>query len=140
MNRICSKRRTALVPGWWPETWSFSSSIDSSISICPRPMTITPLQWLDGLILITDSERACFVSFSQVDPLLRRLRQRPKGPEVAEKLCMSLLDCHGKGGAKPVLVFQGDGSFWLGMIGPSGNNPHRHHAIAHLHRCLALEG
>ena len=98
------------------------------------------VQWLDGLILITDSDRACFVSFSQVDPLLRRLRQRPKGPEVAEKLCMSLLDCHGKGGAKPVLVFQGDGSFWLGMIGPSGNNPHRHHAIAHLHRCLALEG
>ena len=65
------------------------------------------VQWLDGLILITDSDRACFVSFSQVDPLLRRLRQRPKGPEVAEKLCMSLLDCHGKGGAKPVLVFQG---------------------------------
>ena len=31
------------------------------------------VQWLDGLILITDSERACFVSFSQVDPLLRRL-------------------------------------------------------------------
>ena len=27
--------------------------------------------------------------------LLRRLRQRPKGQEVAEKLCMSLLDCHG---------------------------------------------
>ena len=54
------------------------------------------VQWLDGLILITDSDRACFVSFSQVDPLLRRLRQRPKGPEVAEKLCMSLLDCHGK--------------------------------------------
>ena len=37
------------------------------------------VQWLDGLILITDSDRACFVSFSQVDPLLRRLRQRPKG-------------------------------------------------------------
>ena len=34
------------------------------------------VQWLDGLILITDSDRACFVSFSQVDPLLRRLRQR----------------------------------------------------------------
>mgnify|MGYP006261196965 CR=1 FL=1 len=46
------------------------------------------VQWLDGLILITDSDRACFVSFSQVDPLLRRLRQRPKGPEVAEKLCI----------------------------------------------------
>jgi hypothetical protein len=43
------------------------------------------VQWLDGLILVTDSERASFVSFSQVDPLLRRLRQRPKGAEVAEK-------------------------------------------------------
>ena len=38
-----------------------------------------------------------------------------------------------------VLVFQGDGSFWLGLIGPNGSNPHRHHAIAHLHRCLALK-
>ena len=49
------------------------------------------VQWLDGLILVTDSERASFVSFSQVDPLLRRLRQHPKGAEVAEKLCKSLL-------------------------------------------------
>jgi len=96
------------------------------------------VQWLDGLILVTDSERASFVSFSQVDPLLRRLRRRPKGHEVAEKLCMSLLDSHGKGAAKPVLVFQGDGSFWLGMMGPCGSNPHRHHAIAHLHRCFSL--
>ena len=37
------------------------------------------VQWLDGLILVTDSERASFVSFSQVDPLLRRLRERPRG-------------------------------------------------------------
>ena len=97
------------------------------------------VQWLDGLILVTDSDRASFVSFSQVDPLLRRLRKRPEGHEVAEKLCMSLLESHGKGGAKPVLVFQGDGSFWLGLIGPNGSNPYRHHAIAHLHRCLALK-
>ena len=69
------------------------------------------VQWLDGLILITDSQRASFVSFSQVDPLLRRLRSKPRGHDVAEKLCMSLLETHGKGGAKPVLVFQGDGSF-----------------------------
>ena len=87
------------------------------------------VQWLDGLILVTDSARASFVSFSQVDPLLRRLRMRPRGHDVAEKLCMSLLESHGKGGAKPVLVFQGDGSFWLGLIGPGGSSPHRHHAI-----------
>lgn len=96
------------------------------------------VQWLDGLILVTDSERASFVSFSQVDPLLRRLRMRPKGHEVAEKLCMSLLESHGKGAAKPVLVFQGDGSFWLGVMGPCSSNPHRHHAIAHLHRCFSI--
>ena len=69
------------------------------------------VQWLDGLIQVTDSERTSFISFSQVDPLLRRLRKRAKGQEVAEKLCMSLLETHGKGGAKPVLVFQADGSF-----------------------------
>ena len=56
------------------------------------------VQWLDGLIQVTDSERASFVSFSQVDPLLRRLRKRSKGPEVAEKLCMSLLETHGIAG------------------------------------------
>ena len=94
------------------------------------------VQWLDGLILITDSQRASFVSFSQVDPLLRRLRSKPRGHDVAEKLCMSLLETHGKGGAKPVLVFQGDGSFWLGMMGTSAGNPHRRHAVAHLNRCL----
>ena len=74
------------------------------------------VQWLDGLILVTDSKRASFVSFSQVDPLLRRLRQRPKGHKVAETLCLSLLESHGKGALKPVLVVQADGSFWLGMI------------------------
>ena len=99
---------------------------------------LVEVQWLDGLILITDSDRATFVSFSQVDPLLRRLRKRPKGPEVAEKLCMSLLESHGKGSTKPVLVFQGDGSFWLGLMGTCGSDRHRHHAIAHLRRCLEL--
>ena len=97
------------------------------------------VQWLDGLILVTDSERASFVSFSQVDPLLRRLRQRPRGAEVAEKLCMSLLESHGKGAAKPVLVCQGNGRFWLGMIGLSPMQRHRDHAVDHLRRCLELQ-
>jgi len=98
------------------------------------------VQWLDGLILITDSQRATFVSFAQVDPLLRRLRRQPRGMHVAEKLCMSLLETHGKGGAKPVLVCQGDGSFWLGMMGTAHDNPHRRHAVAHLNRCFELKG
>ena len=42
------------------------------------------VQWLDGLILVTDSERASFVSLFQVDSLLRRLHQRPRGADVAE--------------------------------------------------------
>ena len=93
------------------------------------------VQWLDGLILVTDSARASFVSFSQVDPLLRRLRQQPKGHEVAEKLCMSLLESHGKGGAKPVLVFQGDGSFWLGSSDRTSATPI---AITPLPICTAV--
>jgi len=98
------------------------------------------VQWLDGMILVIDSQRATFVSFSQVDPVLRRLRARPNGMDVAEKLCLSLLESHGKAAAKPVLVFQGDGSFWLGTMSPSRSNPHRPHAIAHLHRCFAISG
>ena len=97
------------------------------------------VQWLDGLILVTDSERASFVAVSQVDPLLRRLRQRPRGAEVAEKLCMSVLESHGKGAAKPVLVCQGNGRFWLGVIGLSPMQRHRQHAIDHLCRCLELQ-
>lgn len=98
---------------------------------------LAEMQWQDGMILVTDAKRATFVSFSQVDPVLRRLRAKPKGMEVAEKLCMALLDCHGKAASKPVLVIRGDRGFWLGMMSPSHSNPHRHHAIAHLHRCLA---
>ena len=48
------------------------------------------VQWLDGLILVTDSDRASFVSFSQVDPLLRRLRKRPKGHEAVSYTHLTL--------------------------------------------------
>ncbi len=64
------------------------------------------VQWLDGMILVTDSQKATFVSFSQVDPVLRRLRSRPRGAEVAEKLCMSLLETHGKAPANPFWFFR----------------------------------
>ncbi|HJN36295.1 MAG: hypothetical protein AB8E74_05315 [Prochlorococcus sp.] len=96
------------------------------------------VQWLDGLILVTDSQRTSFVSFAQVDPVLCRLRAKPNGNEVAERLCLSLLEAHGKGGSKPVLVLQGNGHFWLGMMAPVEFNPCRYQAIAHLHRCLEL--
>jgi hypothetical protein len=72
------------------------------------------VQWLDGLILVTDSERASFVSFSQVDPLLRRLRQRPRGAEVAEKLCMSLLAGPWQRGGKARIGVSGEWPFLVG--------------------------
>ena len=40
------------------------------------------VQWLDGLILVTDSQQATFVPFSQVDSLLRMVRARPNGQIV----------------------------------------------------------
>ena len=71
-------------------------------------------------------------------PLVATIAPAPRGAEVAEKLCMSLLEAHGKGAAKPVLVCQGNGRFWLGMIGLSPMQRHRHNAIDHLYRCLEL--
>ena len=91
------------------------------------------VQWLDGLILITDSDRACFVSFSQVDCCVA-CASAPRDRRWLKSSACPCWIAMAREGAKPVL----DGSFWLGMIGPSGNNPHRHHAIAHLHRCLAF--
>ena len=96
------------------------------------------VQWLDGLILVTDSQQATFVPFSQVDSLLRRVRARPNGQIVVERLCMALLDDHDGGGAKPVLVFQGDDRFWLGMMGLNGSHSNRDGAVAPLDRCFAL--
>ncbi|CAE20452.1 conserved hypothetical [Prochlorococcus marinus str. MIT 9313] len=96
------------------------------------------VQWLDGLILVTDSQQATFVPFSQVDSLLRMVRARPNGQIVVERLCMALLDDHDGGGAKPVLVFQGDDRFWLGMMGLNGSHSNLDGAVAHLDRCFAL--
>ncbi|HGY5532584.1 MAG: hypothetical protein AB8A49_07585 [Prochlorococcus sp.] len=96
------------------------------------------VQWLDGVILVTDPRQATFVPFTQVDTLLRKVRARPNGQMVVERLCMALIDDHDGEGAKPVLVFQGDGRFWLGMMGLNGNQSNRDGAIAHLDRCFAL--
>ncbi|CAI8158988.1 MAG: hypothetical protein AB8A46_03440 [Prochlorococcus sp.] len=97
------------------------------------------VEWLDGLILVTDSQRALFVPFTQVQPVLQRLRERPNGHEVAERLCMALLDVQAAGGgAKPVLVMQDDGRFWLGMMGIHARSPQRKQAVEHLQRCLSL--
>lgn len=96
------------------------------------------VQYLDGLILVTDSDKVNFVSFSQIDQLLRSLRKLPKGAQVAEKLYIYLLQAHGKGAAKPVLVFYGKTSFWLGMIAPCISYSCRQEKISHLNRCFAL--
>ena len=62
------------------------------------------VQWLDGVILVTDPRQATFVPFTQVDTLLRKVRARPNGQMVVERLCMALIDDHDGEGAKPVLV------------------------------------
>jgi len=96
------------------------------------------VQWLDGVILVTDSQQATFVPFSQMDSLLRRVRACPNGQMVVERLCIALHDEYDGEGAKPVLVFQGDGRFWLGMMGFNDNQSNHDGAVAHLDRCFAL--
>ena len=96
------------------------------------------VQWLEGLILVSETKRASFVSISQLDPLFERLRAHPKGSVVAERLCLSLYETYEEGAAKPVLVLQRDGSFWLGVIGLGGQNFENLKNIAHLNRCFEL--
>ncbi len=96
------------------------------------------VRWLDGVILITDSQIATFVSFSQIDPLMERLRLHPKGKSVSKLLGMSLLESFGLGITKPVLVLKNDGTFWLGLMGISGNHSQSNNLVAHLNRCFNL--
>ena len=100
---------------------------------------LVEVAWLDGMILVTESQEATFLPVAQVNPVLARLRSKPRGAEVAEKLSLSLLKSQGKRASKPVLVVQGDGCFWLGIIRPSMSRSRSRHqyAIAHLDRCFA---
>ena len=100
---------------------------------------LVEVAWLDGMILVTESQEATFLPVAQVNPVLARLRSKPRGAEVAEKLSLSLLKSQGKRASKPVLVVQGDGCFWLGIIRPSMSHSRSRHqyAIAHLDRCFA---
>ena len=95
--------------------------------------------WLDGLIFVTESQGASFLPITYVEPVLARLRSKPRGAEVADKLSLSLLKSKGKGSSKPVLVVQGGGRFWLGIISPrmSLARSRQQHAVAHLDRCFA---
>ena len=95
--------------------------------------------WLDGMILVTESQTARFLPAAQVNPVLARLRSKPRGVEVADKLSLSLLKSQGKRSSKPVLVVQGGGRFWLGIISPSlsRSGSRQQHDVAHLDRCLA---
>ena len=96
------------------------------------------VQWLEGLIFVSESRRASFVSISQLSSLLGRLRNHPSGSLLAERLCLSLSNSYERGAAKPVLVLQSDGSFWLGLIGLGESNYQRDEAVAHLNRCFGL--
>ena len=101
---------------------------------------LVEVAWLDGMILITESQTARFLPAAQVNPVLARLRSKPRGVEVADKLSLSLLKSQGKRASKPVLVVQGDGRFWLGIISPSMSRSRSRHqyAVAHLDRCFAM--
>ena len=74
-------------------------------------------------------------------PVLARLRSKPRGAEVAVKLSLTLLKSQGKRASKPVLVVQGGGRFWLGIISPrvSRSRSRHQHAVAYLDRCFAKE-
>ncbi len=96
------------------------------------------VQWLEGLILVTESRRTSFVSISQLGGLLGRLRGHPKGSLLAEKICLTLSEANATGAAKPVLVLHRGGGFWLGVIGISGKTSEHHQTIAHLERCFEI--
>ena len=96
------------------------------------------VQWLDGIIFVSEFQRATFVSVSQLGSLLGRLRDHPRGSLLAERLCMSLSETHDRASVKPVLVLQRDGGFWLGLMGVGDKNFQREKAISHLNRCLEL--
>ena len=100
---------------------------------------LVEVAWLDGMILVTESQEATFLPVAQVTPVLARLRSKPRGAEVADKLSLSLLKSQGKRASKPVLVVQGDGCFWLGIISPSMSRSRSRHqyAVEHLARCFA---
>ena len=101
---------------------------------------LVEVAWLDGMILVTESQEATFLPVAKVNPVLARLRSKPQGAEVADKLSLSLLKSQGKRASKPVLVVQGDGRFWLGIISPSMSRSRSRHqyAVAHLDRCFAM--
>ncbi len=96
------------------------------------------VHWLEGLILVTDSNKPTFVSITQLDSLLTRLKGHPKGEAVAEMLYMSLADSHGQGSAKTVLVLKTDGSYWAGLMDICSMNAKRESSIAHLNRCFEI--
>ena len=96
------------------------------------------VQWLDGLILITDSQRATFVSFAQVDPLLRRLRRQPRGMHVRKSSACPCLKPTEREGCR--FSSARGWQFLARNDGDSHDNPHRRHAVAHLNRCFELKG
>ena len=133
LKHVKELRKKTLRNGGFPLAFPLPSLLASIEDL------LVEVEWLEGMILVTESQKATFVSITQVNPVLTRLRTRPGGLDVAEKLSSSLFKAQGKRTSKPVLVFQGDGRFWLGIIGPrlSRSHPHRQRAISHLYRCYA---
>ena len=51
---------------------------------------LVEVAWLDGLILVTESQEAAFLPVVQVNPVLARLRSKPRGEEVAVSIAACL--------------------------------------------------
>ncbi len=97
------------------------------------------VQWLEGLILVTDSQHPTFVSKSQIQRLYRRLLKYPKGDIVSGYLRDSLQNQQkNKGSYKPVLLLHSDGRYWLGIMGISNRPCSLMKEVIHLNRCYKL--
>ncbi len=97
------------------------------------------VQWLEGLILVTDSQSPAFVSKSQVENLLLRLCKYPNGKIVSQCLKESINKRFtGKCSYKPVLLLHSNGRFWLGIMGIGHGKSKLTKEVTHLNRCLKL--
>ena len=100
---------------------------------------LVDVHWLEGMILITDSQRPTFVSASQLEKVLTRLVMHPKGLEVKDLLIASVFEKNCSKPTKPVLILNTDGSYWLGLIGVNDSNNYFSSEVEHLNRCLQLK-
>ena len=97
------------------------------------------VQWLEGLILVTQSQPPTFVSKSQIHNLYKKLSKYPNGDVVSDCLRKSINKQLKKNlSYKPVLVLHSDGRYWLGIIGLGQGRHAMFREVSHLNRCYKL--